>query len=35
MLTMLAILAGLIVVSTILVIVFLEVKDAWNRNRIK
>ena len=35
MLTMLAILAGPIVVSTILVIVFLEVKDAWNRNRIK
>lgn len=35
MLTMLAILAGPIVVSTILVIVFFEVRDAWNRNRLK
>jgi hypothetical protein len=34
MLTILAILAGPIVVTTVLMIVIFEIKDAWNRNRL-
>jgi hypothetical protein len=35
MLTILAILAGPIVVTTVLTIVIFEVKDAWNRNHLR
>jgi hypothetical protein len=35
MLTILAIVAGPILVTTVVVIVFFEIKDAWDRNRIK
>jgi hypothetical protein len=34
MLTILAILAGPIVVTTVLTIAIFEVKDAWQRNRL-
>jgi hypothetical protein len=35
MLTILATLAGPIVVATILMIVAFEIKDAWERNRLR
>ena len=35
MLTVLAMLAGPIVVTTILMIVVLEIKDIWDRNRLR
>jgi hypothetical protein len=35
MLTLVAMLAGLIVVTTIVTIVVFEVKDAWDRNRLR
>jgi hypothetical protein len=35
MLTLVAILAGPIVVTTIVTIVALEIKDAWDRNRLR
>jgi hypothetical protein len=35
MLTILAILAGPIVVATILMIVAFEIKDAWGRDRLR
>jgi hypothetical protein len=35
MLTILAIVAGPILVTTVVVIVFFEIKDAWDRNRLR
>jgi hypothetical protein len=35
MLTLVAILAGPIVVTTIVTIVVFEIKDAWDRNRLR
>ena len=35
MLTLVAILAGPIVLTTIAMITFFEIKDAWDRNRLK
>ena len=35
MLTLVAILAGPIVVTTIVMIVVFEIKDAWGRNRLR
>ena len=35
MLTLVAIMAGPIVVTTIVTIVVLEIKDAWDRNRLR
>jgi hypothetical protein len=35
MLTILAILAGPILVATIVMIVVFEIKDAWDRNRLR
>jgi hypothetical protein len=35
MLTILAILAGPILVATVLMIVVFEIKDAWNRSRLR
>lgn len=35
MLTILAIVAGPILVTTVVVIVFFEIKNAWDRNRLR
>ena len=35
MLTILAIVAGPILVTTVVVIVVFEIKDAWDRNRLR
>jgi hypothetical protein len=35
MLTILAVVAGPILVATVLMIAFFEIKDAWDRNRLR